>query len=122
MKRDVDLQRSILLFIEEYSPAQGGLEVRIQISGYDRPTVLAHTELLVEDGLIDGHVMRAQFGIVDIGINKLTSAGHDAIAAAKDDTRWKKAKETAIKEGGSLTLSVLIEILKLEARKRLGLP
>ena len=56
MRRDVDLSRAILAFVEEHSPPQGGLDPPLAIEGYDRPTVLAHTELLIEDGLLDGQV------------------------------------------------------------------
>jgi Hypothetical protein (DUF2513) len=122
MKRDVDLQRSILLFVEGHSPPHGGLDKPLAISGYDRETVFAHAELLIEDGLIDGRVLRGMVGFVDVHVLKLTSAGHDAIAAAKDDTRWQKAKKTLIEKGVSVTFSVLVELLKLEARKHAGLP
>jgi hypothetical protein len=57
MKRDVDLQRLILLFIEQHTPPQGGLEKPVEISGYDKPTINAHLELLIESRLVDGRVI-----------------------------------------------------------------
>jgi len=66
MKRDVDLQRAILAFVEDHSPPQGGLDKRLEIEGYDRPTVLAHAELLIDEGLLDGQALRAQQGLVDV--------------------------------------------------------
>jgi hypothetical protein len=122
MKRDVDLSRAILAFIEEHSPAQGGLDKPLEIEGYDRPTVLAHAQLLIDDGLVDGKVLEALAGPVDVVIRRLTSSGHDAIAAAKNDTAWQKAKKLATERGIPLTLSVLVQIVKAEARKHLGLP
>ena len=121
MKRDVDLQRSILKFVEEQCPPQGGLDRQVEIQGYDSPTVLAHVQLLIEDGLIDGQVIEALTGPIQAVIRKLTSRGHDAIAIAENDTTWHKAKMIAKERGASLTFNVLIEIIKLEARKRLGL-
>jgi hypothetical protein len=122
MKRDVDLSRAILMFVEEHSPPQGGLDQPLEIDGYDRPTVLAHAQLLIDDGFVDGKVLEAQTGIFDVVIRKLTSSGHDAIAAARNDTGWQKAKKLATDQGIPLTLSVLVQILKAEARIHLGLP
>jgi hypothetical protein len=78
MKRDVDLSRAILRFVEEHAPPQGGVQKPLEIEGYDRPTILAHAELLIEDGLLDGRVSKGLGGPVNIVIIKLTSRGHDA--------------------------------------------
>jgi hypothetical protein len=122
MKRDVDLQRLILLFLEEHIPPRGGLDRRVEIPEYDRATVNAHLELLIESGFVDGRISKGLGPAgMDIVVIKLTSSGHDAIAAARNDTSWQKAKKTATEGGVSLTLGVLVEILKAEARKHLGL-
>jgi hypothetical protein len=65
MKRDVDLSRAVLRFVEEHAPPQGGVQTPLEIEGYDHPTVLAHAELLIEDGLIDGRVVKALGGPVN---------------------------------------------------------
>lgn len=41
---------------------------------------------------------------------KLTWEGHEFLDAAREDTRWNKAKEVAAKTG-SLTFSMLKEVL-----------
>lgn len=119
MRRNPDLSRVILLFVEEHSPPQGGLDLPLEIPAYDRQTVLAHTELLIEDGLVDGRVLRAVIGFADIAITKLTSAGHEAIAATRNDAIWEEAKKFAIKNGIELTIGALAEVSKAEGRKRL---
>jgi hypothetical protein len=58
----------------------------------------------------------------EIMVVKLTSSGHDAIAAAENDTNWQKAKKFATEKGVSFTFGMLVEILKAEAKTRLGLP
>jgi len=120
MKRDADLMRSILLYIEEHAPPQGGLNQPIEIVGYDQATVTAHTELLIEDGLVDGRVLDG-FEFKEVMVIKLTSAGHDAIEAAKNSDAWHKAKTVAKEKGISLTFGILVELVKAEARKHLGL-
>lgn len=47
MKRDGDLSRAILAFVEEHSPPEGGLNEPLKFDGDDRPTVLAHLNLRV---------------------------------------------------------------------------
>jgi hypothetical protein len=122
MKRDVDLSRAILRFVEEHAPPQGGLDEPLEIEGYDRPTVLAHTELLIEDGLIDGQIIAALAGPLDVVITKLTSRGHDALQAIDNDTLWSKVKKTAREKGVSLTLDLAVTLAKSFGRQHLGLP
>lgn len=122
MKRDLDLMREILLFIEEHSPPHGGLDKPLEISGYDRDTVFAHTELLIDEGYIDAKVLHGMTGIHDIMVDRLTNRGHDAIAAARNKPMWQNAKKTAAEQGVSLTLGLMVELVKAEAKKYLGLP
>lgn len=122
MKRDLDLSRAILAHVEEHSPPQGGLDKPLVFEGYDQQTVFAHADLLIEEGLLHGKALRAGPGILDVMIFRLSASGHDAIATARNDGAWHKAKKIAVEKGGALTLSVVIEILKLEARKHLRLP
>lgn len=121
MKRDPDLSRAILLYIEEHSPPSGGLEKRIQVAGYDYPEILAHTRLLIEENLIDGQMIDALAGPVEVVIWKLTARGHDAIEVTRSDAAWDRAKRIAEEHGAPLTFNFLVEILKAEARRQVGL-
>lgn len=122
MKRDVDLSRKILAFIEEHAPPQGGMDKHIEIDGYDRPTILAHTELLVEDGLVDGQVLKAMSGTVEVMVIKLTNHGHDALQAIESDTTWSKVKKSAVEKGVGLTLDLAVRLAKRLGEGYLGLP
>lgn len=121
MKRDVDLSRAILAFVEEHSPPQGGLRQRLAIEGYDYLTVAAHAELLIDEGLIDGQVLKTLGGGMDVMIIRLTHLGHDALAAIRNDTVWQKAKKSALEHAVPLTVSALVELVKAEFRTRLGI-
>jgi hypothetical protein len=62
----------------------------------------SHVDLLIDAGLVialhpEGHVVR------------LTSKGHDYVAAIRNDTTWNKTKEIAGKAGVK-TLGVLAEV------------
>lgn len=123
MKRDVDLQRLILLFIEKHCPPQGGLNKSVEIANYEEVVINAHLELLIEDRLVDGKVLK---GLGPEGsqvmVLRLTTLGHDAIDAARNDTLWQKAKKKVADSGVAITLSTVVALLKLEAKKHLHLP
>lgn len=121
MKRDIDLSRAILFFVEEHCPPQGGLSKRLAIEGYDYPTVAAHAELLIDEGLIDGQVIKMLGGPMEVAIIRLTHQGHDALAAIRNDTVWQKAKKSALEHAIPLTVSTLVELVKAEVRARLGI-
>jgi len=122
MKRDLDLSRSILAFVEEHCPSEGGLDKPLEFEGYDQQTVFAHAELLIEEGLLRGRVLKASPGIGAVMIFRLSAAGHDAMAAARNDTTWQKAKKVVVERGGSVAFTAVIEYLKAEAKRHLGIP
>jgi hypothetical protein len=120
MKRDFDLIRRIMTDIEE-KPA--GLQIRsLTYPEYDQATIYQHINLLINENFINGITHKTAARIDAIIINGLTWKGHDFIDAAKDDTLWKKAKETILKPTVSMTFTILLEWLKEEAKKKLGLP
>jgi hypothetical protein len=122
MKRDMGLVRAILLDIEANAPPQGGLNSRISVDGFDKATIMAHIVMMISDEhLINGRVMKIITGD-DAMIFGLTWRGHEFIDAARDDTIWTKAKTSLLKHGSSISFDLLLEWLKVEGRKRLGLP
>ena len=50
----------------------------------------------------------------------LTYKGHDFLEHARDETRWKKAKETIGRLGGALTTQTLLTVLKQLLTRELG--
>jgi Hypothetical protein (DUF2513) len=117
MRRDLDLSRSILLFIEEHCPPEGGLNTRLEFEDYDRATVLAHVELLIEGGLVDGKMVIPVSGPIDVRIRKLTNHGHDAIKAIQDDSLWSKVKTRASEKGITLTFDLAVTLAKNLAKQ-----
>jgi len=121
MKRDVDLSRAILAFVEEHCPPEGGLKERLEFEGYDYATIVAHAELLIEEHLLDGRVIKGLGAPPHVFVIKLTSSGHDALAAIRDDTVWQRAKKSALEHAVPLTVGALVALIKAELRARLGL-
>lgn len=115
MKRDMDLIRLLLLDTEDE-------ELRPDLSGYTDQQKIYHSALLIEAGLIDGHVQTDERGIPSATVClRLTWAGHEFLDAARNDTIWKKASEKIKQSGVQVTVSVLEELLKKLLKDSLGL-
>ena len=122
MKRDMDLVRTILQKVES-SEDPWGLHETLDIEGYTQNQISYHIKLLHEAGLLDAQE------VSEMGRDgfrwwpgSLTWAGQDFLNAAKDDSLWKKAKETVIKPGASFTFDLLLAWLKAQVTTTLGLP
>jgi len=119
MKKDIDLSRKILLFVEEHSPPEGGLDKPLEIDGYNAPTVRAHVDLLIKGGYLEGRVMSGPNGINVVDIRRLTNLGHDAIKAIEEESIWGKVKRGALQKGVPLTIDIAAQWAKAEIRARL---
>ena len=119
MKRDFDLIRHIMTDIENM-PAASAFK-SFEYPGYDKATIHQHIKLLIDENLIEGKIHESHHGIDAVRITGLTWNGHDFIDASKDESIWTKAKETVLKPTVSITFSILLEWLKEEAKKKLGL-
>ncbi len=118
MKRDLELVRSILLQVES---ADGPVNIN-SIKTASQPEIFHHYRLLREAGLVVAN--EYVDGATDancIVIERLTWAGHDFLAAARDDSRWK----AVMSAGKDMTLDVvkgvLVEISKNTLRTVFGL-
>ena len=119
MKRDFTLIREILKDMESAGPLQ-------QFEGfhYEGRTdaeVNEHIELLLEAGLLKGEVKRMRDRAIVL-VSRLTWNGHDFLDAMKDESLWQKAQASILKPIGGVAFDVLLEWLKWQAKKRLGMP
>jgi DNA-binding HxlR family transcriptional regulator len=115
MKRNTDLIRRILLDLEERGSYTNWLDVDIE--EYSPEQMDYHLELLVEAGLIrtraSGQEPTRQYPV------RLTWEGHEFLDAARDETRWQRAKESTARAGGvpfQILKAVLLEMVEQEAR------
>jgi hypothetical protein len=121
VKRDFDLIRRILSDVEKMAPGQPLSDIAYP-EEYDRATIYAHVDLLIKAGLIEAKSIKTIGSIVKFHIIGLTWAGHDFLDAARDNTIWKKAKESILKPTVSITFDLLLAWLKAEAKQKIGLP
>ena len=107
MKRDIDLVRHILLFIEQHE--HGTAPRDMAIDGYTEEQIGYHVHLMGQAGLLK---------VADVTSFSSTSPeaipismlwdGHDFLDAARSETIWNRAKQ---KLGSNLT-SVPFAVLK----------
>lgn len=117
----MDLIRLILQKVESYNDPSGCHEI-LDIDGYNQNEISYHIKLLNDAGFLEATNISSQGPNFCWWPGSLTWAGQDFLNAAKDDTLWKKAKETVIKPGASFTFDLLLAWLKAQVTTTLGLP
>lgn len=106
MKRDMDLVREILLQIEKQYISTTIYDLEIQ--GYDMPTVAYHCKILYDAGLISDY--KAQYADGDIyyfEVGALTWEGNDYLDKIRDNSIWRKTKDTITQRGLPLALDTI---------------
>lgn len=93
MKRDMNLVRLILLEIEE--KYRSTVIYDLTIDGYDAETVAYHCKILYDAGLISDYGAQYAGDEIDLfGVGSLTWDGNDFLEKIRDNSQWKKVKET----------------------------
>ena len=109
MKRDMDLVRTILLFVEKN--LNGVHTVRLESSKVSEDHSLAevqgHVRILVDGGYLED----VQQSHAQVGIGNLTNKGHDFLDSVRDPEIWKKTK-IAGEEIGGWTFGILADYAK----------
>jgi Hypothetical protein (DUF2513) len=111
LKRDIELIRKIILYIEDL-PTASNPNGEIPIDGYSPEQIGYHCYLIVDSGLAKG------FDSTDLGsaspcwtITHLTSAGHDFADASRNETVWRRVTKQIRDTVGSAALEVLKDAL-----------
>jgi hypothetical protein len=111
----MDLIRSILIMLED-APFDGGpLEIQ-PVPDHPRDEISYHVMLLHEAGLIHAFDLSTMGG-TDWQPAYLTWAGHEFLEAAKDDTRWNRAKRQFKDKGAPMVFDVLKSLLVSYAKQ-----
>jgi len=120
MKRDLDLVRQVLLQIEAL-PA--GPPAQYRTSEIDDPVLLAHFELVIAAGLVNGKIARSQGTRGDvISISGLTWEGHEWLEMVRSQAMWNEIKSALQDNGGALTFELTKAVASKLLRARLALP
>jgi hypothetical protein len=122
MKRDMDLIRAILLWIES-QPEGHNVGWNLTVPGYNDDEIGYHVHLMGQAGLllVDNVTFSDSLAPRADPVS-ITWAGHEFIDSVKDDTLWAKARTKVLAPAGGVAFTVLLEWLKAEGKARLGLP
>ena len=109
MKRDMELIRTLLINAENDVYQYGETA---KVDGVDPKVCAYHVKLMIEAGLVDGHVTKSSScPYVLARIDGLTNAGHDFLDRIKQDVLWRKALDRAAGYG----LDILIQYIQQQA-------
>lgn len=121
MKRNLDTVRRLLANFED---APAGEPTMTFAGEFDNTVVelIAHVELLIDAGLLEGeaHPDPSMDGGGYFVVTKVTWSGHDFISASRSDDVWNATKRR-IGQVGGWTFGLVLEVLKDEAKRRIGL-
>lgn len=120
MKRDMELIRKMALAIED-SPS-GYAPDDLTIDRYTLEQLGYHAHLMIQAGLATGSdVTTMGSDSPEAMLTSLTWAGHEFVEMARDETRWKKAMGLVEEKGGSVTISILTQLLTELMKRTFGL-
>lgn len=104
MRRDVDLERQLLLDVEAHGAECPVAALTGDATEPAHERVRHHVRLLIDAGLLKDvdHKSSAV---------RLTSAGHELLELARSDVRWREAKYFVRETTGGLSLTVLRAVL-----------
>jgi hypothetical protein len=122
MKRDIDLIRKLLLYLEE-KPDDEMIQ-DLEIEGYSKKEVQYHFILMDEAGFIRCEKSISNTSddrIIRVYPFSLTWKGHEFLEASRNDTFWNKAKELVKSKSGALSIDVIKALLISMAKESVGL-
>ncbi len=119
MKRNMNLIRKLAFHIED-APDQ--LEsLQITIDSFSRAEIGYHCALMKEAGLtLTEDISHTDSRFPDMLIYRLTWAGHDFLAAARDDTIWNKVTKQIKDKATSMAFDGLLSLLKSAGQSMVG--
>lgn len=110
MKRDMDLVRKILFFVEnEYVP--GADVISVEIDGFDNDMIYEHCKLIYQAGLVQKFTDTSTMSGRGCLTGNLSNEGYDYLDKIREDTIWNKTKKV-IKEKG---LPMVVDTIKAVA-------
>jgi len=118
MIRDLDLVRCILVEIEK-SKNDPALCIDVRIDGRSEQEISYHVMILHEAGLIVAKNASTLQGTSWLP-QRLTWDGHEFLDLARKDTIWNAAKARVLDATGSVSLTLLKDVLQGITRSTLG--
>jgi Hypothetical protein (DUF2513) len=120
MKRDPDLIRKLLLYLEQKPNYKA--ELVPQIEGYTEDDIKYHCLLLAQAGYVDYEPEKSKTGrFIRVFVFGLSWQGHEFLEASRDEGIWRKGLSIVAGQSGGVAMDLLKAWLFHEAKRRLGL-
>lgn len=122
MKRDMDLIRGILLYVEEHD-GMSTVTDREHFEPFTERELHEAVHLLEGHGLVEANIQRSGTtpgGIYAAVVNRLTWEGHDFLEAARNETIWERTKAQIAEKGGGASFEVIKALLTAAAKDYFG--
>ena len=104
MKRNWDTVREILVMLEEKPDHKEPYQAEA-FPQERREEISYHMELVLENGLVDGQMVRVGGpGPDSFVVSRLTWAGHEFLDSIRNDTLWNKVKGKLLEAGLNVTV------------------
>lgn len=108
MKRDMDLIRKILFYIEEHYQAGQGYIRTVEIEGYAPEVISDHIALAYDAGLLqDIKPFKALRTPTTYLVGNLSNEGYDLLDKIREDTIWRKTKDVITEKGLPLVVGTV---------------
>lgn len=126
MKRDLDLIRRILLYVEEtVDLGDGGFDL-LEIPEEEYTTVYGHLRLLEDAGFVELLALgrmpeRPDLDAPAMAVRRMTNAGHDYLDSVRDDRAWTAVKQKIAAVGGGVSLAIAKAIAVEALEDQLGI-
>lgn len=126
MKRNMDLIRHLLLYLEEKPDPSLVKAEDIVAEGFSAGEVQYHLNLMFQAGLINGEDVRSTTSarLISVLPFDLTWQGHEFLEAIRDPEIWRQAKAGASRAGTAgidFIWSIAKALLRNAIRDRIGL-
>ena len=116
MKRDMDLVRELLLYLERSS--KESTRKRVAVDGHSREETNYHLLLLLDAGLIEGRRIKSFQGNAVL-VERMTWAGHDFLEAIRPPGVWHRVQKKIAPLGGA-TFDIVKKLATEAALERLS--
>ena len=124
MKRNFDLIRKLLIYLEEKPDDKIVNAKDLEIDDYDEKDVMYNFILMDQAGLIRcerQYSSSTPDRVINVFPFSLTWDGHEFLELSRNETTWNNAKSIVLSKSGVLSLDVLKALLISMAKSSVGL-
>jgi len=115
MKRDLQLIKEILLYVEEHTEEAAAPIGRIDPAGeYSQPQIAGHVQLLIDAGFVDGKIHRTHTSGSSYLVSRLTWSGSEFLDDARDERVWKRVLRDVGYSASVSLVKVMLEKVRVE--------